>query len=65
MSHEIEIAECYGNVLNTLGKVKLDNRVDWRWLAIHRSMCLISQHNMGFRNEAFELKAEDPDDEDA
>ena len=64
VSHEIEIAKCYGNVLKTLGKVKLDNRVNSKWLAIHRSMCLISQRNTSFRNEAFKLKEEQPDEDE-
>ena len=64
MSHG-EIAGHYGNVLNTLGKVELDDRVDWRWLAIHRSICLISQRNRGFRDRAFEVKAQQPGDENA
>lgn len=62
MSHEIEVDLRYGTMLSTLGKVDLDTRVDPRWLAIHRSLCLISKSNEDYRNEALQLKPDEDDD---
>ena len=64
MSHGVKIAQYYGDALRTLGKVQLKDRADPRWLAIHRSICLITQENRGFRDQAFELKADQPDEDE-